>query len=63
MDMNALFAAFKTHLSDATQQLSGDFRQVVDENTRFKQEMREELDEMKKNFSRSEKTFRHPVAI
>jgi hypothetical protein len=48
MDMNDLFAAIKTHLLDTTQQLSGDFRQIVDDNTRFKQEMREELEEMKK---------------
>jgi len=47
MDMNDLFAAIKTHLSDATQQLSGDFWQIVDDNTRFKQEMREELDAMR----------------
>jgi hypothetical protein len=47
MDIYALFAAIKSHISDATQQLSGDFRQVIDENTRFKQEMREELDEMR----------------
>jgi hypothetical protein len=47
MDMNDLFAAIKTHLLDTTQQLSGDFRQIVDDNTRFKQEMREELEEMK----------------
>jgi hypothetical protein len=48
MDMNDLFAAIKTHLSDATQQLSGDFRQIVDDNTRLKQETREELDAMRK---------------
>jgi hypothetical protein len=48
MDMNDLFDAIKTHLSDTTQQLSGDFRRIVDNNTRFKQEMREELEEMKK---------------
>jgi len=48
MDMNDLFAAIKTHLSDATQQLSGDFWQIVDDNTRLKQETREELDAMRK---------------
>lgn len=47
MDMNNLFAAIKAHITDATQQLSGDFKQVVDENTRFKQGIREELDEMR----------------
>jgi len=39
MDMDSLFTAIKAHLTDATQQLSGDFRKVVDDNVRFKQEM------------------------
>jgi hypothetical protein len=48
MDMNALFTLIKAHITDATQQLSGDVRHIADNNAKFKQEVKEELDEMRK---------------
>ena len=47
VDMDTLFMAIKSHLADTTQQLSGDFKKVIDDNAKFKQEMRGELDEMR----------------
>jgi len=38
----------KAHITDATQQLSGDVRHIADNNAKFKQEVKEELDEMRK---------------
>jgi len=48
MDMNALFTLIKAHITDATQQLSGDVPHIADNNAKFKQEVKEELDEMQK---------------
>jgi hypothetical protein len=46
-DMNTMFESIKHHITNATQQLSGDFKQVVDSNSKFKQEVQEELKEMR----------------
>jgi len=48
MDMNTLFNSIKAHLSDVTQQLSGDFRQVKLEHDQFRSEMRAEMDELRR---------------
>jgi hypothetical protein len=47
-DMNSLFASIKAHLSDATQQLSGDFRWVKIENDQFCHEKQAELDDLRR---------------
>jgi hypothetical protein len=47
-DMNTLFESIKHHITHATQQLSGDFQQDVDSNSKFKQEVQDELKEMPK---------------
>ena len=47
-DMNSLFAAITSHLTNATQKLSTDFQQVIATNDDFKKEIRQELDEMRK---------------
>jgi hypothetical protein len=46
-DMNNLFESIKHHITNATQQLSGDLQQVVDSNSKFKQEVQDELQEMR----------------
>jgi len=48
MDLNALFALLKDHITEATQQLSGEVYHIVDANAKFKQDGKEELDEMHK---------------
>jgi vacuolar-type H+-ATPase subunit D/Vma8 len=45
--MNTMFESIKHHITNATQQLSGDLQQVVDSNSKFKQEVQEELQEMR----------------
>jgi hypothetical protein len=46
-DMNVLFESIKHHITNATQQLSGDFQRVVESNSKFKQEVQDELQEMR----------------
>jgi hypothetical protein len=45
--MNILFESIKHHITNATQQLSGDFQRVVESNSKFKQEVQDELQEMR----------------
>ncbi len=48
LDMNDLFSLIKNHITEATQQISGDVRNIAENNAKFKQEVKEELDEMRK---------------
>jgi hypothetical protein len=48
-DLNSLFEALSTKLTSETTKISRDFQNVVDAHAVFKQEVREELDELRRH--------------